>query len=90
VLREALSNVVRHAQATSVEVTVRAISGGELVATVTDDGVGVTAPARPGGRGIDNMARRAESLGGEARVDPGPARKGTTVTWRVPLVAAAG
>jgi len=37
---------------------------------------------------MDNMARRAEELGGEVRVAPGPATRGTTVTWRVPLVAA--
>jgi len=85
VLREALSNVVRHARATTVEVTVRAITGADLVVSVTDDGVGVVAPARPAGRGMENMTRRAQALGGEIRVEPGPAGKGTTVTWRVPL-----
>jgi signal transduction histidine kinase len=86
VVREALSNIVRHARASRVEVTVRAITGGELVATVADNGLGVVAPAHPAGRGLENMTRRADALGGELRVEPGPAGRGTTVTWRVPLV----
>jgi signal transduction histidine kinase len=87
VVREALSNVVRHARATTAEVTIRAVDGEELVVTVTDDGVGLVGPARPAGRGMENMTRRALALGGDVRVEAGPARKGTTLTWRVPLGA---
>jgi signal transduction histidine kinase len=84
VVREALSNVVRHAHASSVDVTVRATAGANLVVTVADDGVGLVAPARPAGQGMVNMARRADALGGEVRIEPGPGQ-GTTVTWSVPL-----
>lgn len=84
-LREALSNVVRHAHANRVEVTVTATVGGELVATVADDGVGIVRPERPGGRGLANMARRAKALGGELSVASGPVGTGTVVTWRAPL-----
>jgi len=87
VVREALSNVVRHARATTVEVTVQLVAGGELVVTVTDDGVGLVGPSSPAGRGMENMTRRALALGGDVRVEPGPAGKGTTLTWRVPLGA---
>ena len=65
----------------------RAITGGDVVATVT--GVGVTASARPAARGVENMTRRAEALGGEVRVEPGPVGRGTTVTWRVRLAVGA-
>jgi signal transduction histidine kinase len=84
-LREALSNVVRHAGATRVEVTVHASAGGELVATVTDNGVGLVRQERPGGRGLANMAHRAEVLGGKLTFAPGAGGHGTIVTWRVPL-----
>ena len=84
-LREALANVVRHAGASRVDVAVVAAVGGELVATVTDDGVGIVRTERPGGRGLSNIAQRAEALGGKASFGPGPADRGTVVTWRVPL-----
>jgi len=71
VLREALSNVARHAHATQVAVTVRADS--DLSLEVADDGTGMLATRR-GGNGLQNMARRAEDLGGHAdcRVRPVP------------------
>ena len=79
VLREALSNVARHASATNVVVVLDA--GEQVVLTVTDDGVGY----HPGERrsGVGNMAERAEALGGESTVGDGPAG-GTEVVWRVP------
>lgn len=90
VLREALSNVVRHARATAVEVTVRATRGRDVVVSVADDGVGVTGPFRAAGRGMENMTRRAASLQGAVQVEAGPTGRGTTVTWQVPLPALAG
>jgi signal transduction histidine kinase len=82
-LREALSNVARHAGATHVQVGLRA-TGGEVVLTVTDDGAGPPGPDVPRGRGLDNMAARATRRGGSFGLragDPG----GTVLTWRVPL-----
>lgn len=87
-LREALSNAGRHANAYRVEVLV-ATKGGEVLLQVTDDGVG-PGEAKPrgaeGGHGIGNMRRRANDLGGQMDIGPGPER-GTRVTWRVPLTA---
>jgi len=83
VLREALSNVARHAGASAVTVAVAATADAATL-RVTDNGVGLPAQGRRSG--LDNLARRARDLGGEFSahtVDP-PAT-GTVVEWRVPL-----
>ncbi len=84
-LREALSNAARHASASQVDVTVDVDPGGMLAVQVTDDGTGIPAEGRRSG--LRNLARRAEKLGGELRLapaDPGAARPGTRLEWRVP------
>ena len=84
VLRESLSNVIRHARATVVEVTVAA-GGRELALTVADDGVGpVPGATSASGFGLRNMQARAIALGGACRVGANEPR-GTVVEWRVPL-----
>ncbi len=83
VLREALTNVGKHAQATKVVVTVTA--GDELRVVVADDGVGVgTAGQRSGALGLKNMRQRADRLDGGMEI--GTSREGgTRLTWHVPL-----
>jgi signal transduction histidine kinase len=81
VLREALSNVARHARASAVTVTVAAHAG-RTELRVTDDGVGVGVDVRSVG-GVRNMARRAEELGGTCTLQPA-APTGTQVIWSVP------
>ena len=83
VLREALSNVARHAAATHVQVTIRADAN--LFLEVLDDGTG-GAQATTGGNGLRNMVRRAQRLGGNADISPA-ADRGTRVVWVVPLQA---
>ena len=83
-LREALSNVVRHAGARRVDVAVELSSAGDLVASVTDDGRGPDLGGRAAGRGLRNMAQRAEILGGSMTFSAGPDHRGGVVTWRVP------
>jgi signal transduction histidine kinase len=81
VLRESLSNVIRHAGASEVEVQVSA--GTDLVLVVADDGIGPT-ETRVNGFGLRNMETRAAALGGTfalRRHEPA----GTLVEWRVPL-----
>lgn len=83
VVREALSNVARHAQATSVEVRVTARDG-VLTVTVEDDGRGLTEQG-PGGRGLANMQVRADELGGTLGVGPAPDGTGICLSWTVPI-----
>ena len=85
-LREALSNVARHAQAdrVDVELAVDVGDGGELLLRVTDDGIGPPDPDQRRGRGLDNMAARAARRQGT--LDIGAANPGgTVVEWRVPI-----
>lgn len=82
VLREALSNVARHAQATEVDVHLVA-SGGRLTLCVEDNGIGP--PDAPGeGRGLRNMEARAEHLGGTFTLTP-RLPTGSRLEWSVPL-----
>lgn len=82
VVREALSNVARHAAATRVEV--RLVVGSDVVLEIVDDGLGVPAAPAPAGSGLRNMRLRAEGLGGG--IDLGrSATGGTVVRWCVPL-----
>jgi signal transduction histidine kinase len=80
VLREALSNVVRHADASAVDVRLDVRDGIEL--TVADDGRGIDPnPARRSG--LANLERRAEARGGDFAVDP-RLSGGTLLRWSVP------
>lgn len=86
VLREALSNVARHAGASRVDVEVAVTD--IVTLRVTDDGAGLPAGARRrGGRGLANMEERARVLGGACRITAGPAG-GTVVDWQVPVTPA--
>ncbi len=84
VLREALSNVVRHAEASSVLVSI-VVTDTDLVATISDDGVGAGAGERPGGKGLASLRHRADALGGTLELAPGDDGTGTSVRWQVPL-----
>jgi signal transduction histidine kinase len=77
-LREILSNIVRHSEATHVEVNLRGVDD-YLVLRVRDDGVGFDKVGGVG-RGLRNLATRAEDLGGECTIDSS-AGSGTLVTW---------
>jgi signal transduction histidine kinase len=81
VLRESLSNVIRHAAASTVEIEVTA--GHELVLRVSDDGQGASSDWGEG-FGLRNMASRAAELGGSFALGIN-APRGTVLQWRVPL-----
>ena len=84
VLREALTNVGKHAHASQVVITVAA--GEELRLVVADDGDGL-GDGNAAGLGLKNLRQRAERLGGD--VELGRSREGgTRLTWHVPLVPA--
>ncbi len=82
-LREALTNVARHARATEVRVEVVAHDH-EIVLRVEDNGVGPATPSPiTGGRGLANLAARAERLGGTFQLRPGRT-SGSSAEWRIP------
>ena len=87
-LREALTNVARHANASCVDVAVEATTD-SLVLEVTDDGVGITDGSR--WSGLANLRARAEHHGGTfsiGQVEEPPMdtyRQGTRLRWTIPL-----
>ncbi len=82
VLREALSNIARHAEATTARISLRTAEG-EAVLCVEDDGVGFDASRARGG--VVNMRERAHDLGGTFDIGSASAGTGTALTWRVPI-----
>jgi signal transduction histidine kinase len=80
VVREALSNVARHAHATETSLNIDV--GDDVTVRVQDNGVGIT----EGGRrsGLRNVEARAEDLGGTCTAGRRP-EGGTVLVWRVPL-----
>jgi two-component system, NarL family, sensor histidine kinase DevS len=83
VIREALSNIARHAGATAAAVTLSA--GPEVVLRVTDNGRGLGEVTRRSG--LRNMRERAQSLGGAFEITSRPGA-GTQLEWRIPRVPA--
>lgn len=82
--REALQNVVKHAHAGEVLLTMRCADGC-FTTSIADNGAGM--PADPGGRekdGIENMRARLAALGGHCSVQ-NRATGGTVVELRIPL-----
>jgi signal transduction histidine kinase len=85
IAQEALSNVQKHARASSVEARLTT-QNGVLRLAISDNGVGF-APGRgtePGHRGLRNMSERAQSLGGRLSLESAPG-KGTSVVIEVPI-----
>ncbi|ANZ40293.1 two-component sensor histidine kinase [Lentzea guizhouensis] len=77
-LREAVTNVARHAQAKTCHIGIEAREG-ELRLVIADDGIGGHAPE---GNGLTGVRERIAALGGLVRRTASP---GTTVTIAVPL-----
>jgi signal transduction histidine kinase len=81
VVREAVSNVVRHARATALTVTVRVED--DFSVDVLDDGCGMPANVTPSG--LTNLRVRAEEVDGHLTITEAPGG-GTLLHWRAPLV----
>lgn len=101
IVTEAITNAARHAHASTCQVRL-AITDGELVVEVTDDGPGVSrggdgvarsastnGPDRPTGVGLSSMRERATELGGVCLIEF-PPRAGARVFARLPVTEGTG
>lgn len=85
ILQEALTNIIRHARATQVRVSIKML--GVLLMRIEDDGVGFETGIekhREGKSfGLIGMRERAIMIGGDLRIDSGPG-EGTVISVRIP------
>jgi signal transduction histidine kinase len=93
IAQAALANTVRHAQATTAEVTLSYL-GDEVSLDVVDDGTGfdpgrLLAPDAGSGFGLAAMRTRTQALGGTVTIESGTGH-GTALAARLPLLATAG
>ncbi len=84
VIREAVTNIGRHAQATEASVSL-SVADGQCRLQVKDNGHGLDGAAdREPGLGLVNLRRRAEKLHGQFTTET-PEAGGTLVVWQVPV-----
>jgi two-component system, NarL family, sensor histidine kinase DevS len=82
VVREALTNAGKYAQASHFVVTLSV--NGDVILEIIDDGIGFHPSEERTGLGLGNMRNRAEKLGGTFGIR-GADGGGTRITWRVPI-----
>lgn len=84
IVQEALSNAMRHSGAKLLKVRMF-VDHDACHVIVEDDGAGMPADRRAAGRGLENIRRRAQALGGEAQIES--SASGTIVAVQFPAVA---
>ena len=89
IAHNAMTNVLRHAQASRVEVALD-FQTDHLCLCVSDDGIGIPQERIGWGHGLRNMAANAQRMGGRLEVSPGVGGVGTRVTCIVPYQASPG
>jgi signal transduction histidine kinase len=82
-IREGLSNVRRHAEATTCRVSLRRDAAGVVALQIDDDGTGFDVEGPRSGMGLTNLAARVESMGGTLRLES-VGGDGTTLTATFP------
>jgi signal transduction histidine kinase len=82
---EALTNVVRHAQANTCQVEFSLPEGEMLIVEIADDGIGLPSDLQSG-VGLTSMRERAEELGGTFKIEPNIGG-GTQIVARLPLLS---
>jgi signal transduction histidine kinase len=83
IVQEALTNIVKHAQASAVSIVLRR-GRGAVTALIEDDGRGFTPDGGSDGLGLLGMGERLALLGGKLKVESTPGA-GTTIVAEVPL-----
>ncbi len=84
VIREAVTNIGRHAAATAATVAID-VSSDQCRLRVMDNGCGFSdADVESGGLGLGNLRRRAEKLGGQFSIER-PSAGGSELVWQVPI-----
>lgn len=83
IIQEQVNNIVKHAQATTIEVLIEATEHNLLV-EVTDDGKGFDPKQKRNGIGISNMMNRIESFNGEMSILSRPG-EGCKIRTRIPI-----
>ncbi|MEZ4790853.1 MAG: sensor histidine kinase [Flavobacteriales bacterium] len=84
IVQEAVSNVLKHAQASELSIAVTHAPG-RLSVLVGDNGTGFDTNATSSGVGLTNIRSRAAALGAQVQIDSAPG-KGTTVSVECPVV----
>jgi len=83
IFKEAINNILRHAQPTRVVLTMRR-EGRTLTMTMADNGVGFDVHGAARGNGLHNMEERARTMGGELAITSSRGL-GTTITLHAPI-----
>ena len=89
IVQEAITNVIRHARASRIEVTLEK-TGADLVLLISDDGVGFELSVLRNGAatlGLRGMEERVQALGGLITINSGPSL-GTEICARIPMCCA--
>jgi two-component system, NarL family, sensor histidine kinase UhpB len=85
IVRESVSNALRHGRPRRIEVDIRPVTGNMVVVTIANDGARIEQPGPAIGFGITGMQERVDSLGGVLAVRNRVDREGVVVTARLPL-----
>jgi PAS domain S-box-containing protein len=81
IAQEGLNNVVKHAEATRVEIVLRTVDGGAQI-QIHDDGIGFDPDApHPGHLGLETMRERATALGGTLQIETAPDQGTRLLAW---------
>ena len=86
---EAITNALRHAHATAIDVTIESV-GTVLRLHVRDDGRGLPTERRPGANGLFAIESRAATIGGRVTFGAAEGGRGTTIALEVPLLKPGG
>jgi signal transduction histidine kinase len=82
ITQEVLSNIIKHADATKVNIQLH-YTANELNLEITDNGCGFDINTNEKGNGLNNIQKRAQSLNGEAFIIS-KSGTGTTITIKIP------